>query len=407
MASVKGLLLAGRPAAGARRAAAIAALVFIPAFWVAGCAAISGSGPSAGSVTGEAGPPEAPRYELVDANPYVADILRRRSPESFRARFGDYRPSVEPKIGIGDTVSVTIWEAGAGGLFSSPLSSDRFSTGSKSATIPDQVVGRDGAITVPYAGRIPVAGRTARAVQAVIEQALAGKAIQPQVLINVSRSVSNTVTVAGEVVTGARVPLSVKGDRVMDVIAAAGGIRAPVNETYVQLSRGQVTARVPLTRVTSSAKENIFMRPDDVLTVIRDPQTFIAYGATGRNAEIPFDAEGINLTQALAKAEGLLDSRADPEGVFVFRFEPYHVARALRPQSPLIQPGYATPFVYRFNLREASILFVAQSFEMQDRDLLYVSNAPITDVAKALEIVGLLIRPAAVGASAVAISQRF
>ncbi|MGH6869333.1 MAG: polysaccharide biosynthesis/export family protein, partial [Methylocella sp.] len=201
---------------------------------VAGCSAISGSGPSAGDVADEAGTGAAPRYELVDIDPRVVETLRHRGPDSFLSHFGDYRPSVEPRIGIGDTVSVTIWEAGAGGLFSAPLVADRFSTGSKSATIPDQVVGRDGAITVPYAGRIPVAGRTTRAVQTIVEHALQGKAIQPQVLVNVTHSVSNTVTVTGEVVNGARVPLSVKGDRVMEVIAAAGGIRAPVNETYVQ-----------------------------------------------------------------------------------------------------------------------------------------------------------------------------
>jgi polysaccharide biosynthesis/export protein len=363
----------------------------------AGCSSLSGIGPSAGDVVEEAGPGAAPRYELVDIDSNVVEILRQRGPNSFLAHFGDYRPSVEPRIGIGDTVTVTIWEAGAGGLFSAPLGADRFSTGSKSATIPDQVVGRDGAITVPYAGRIPVAGRTTRDVQTIVEHSLQGKAIQPQVLVNVVHSVSNTVTVTGEVVNGARVSLSVKGDRVMEVIAAAGGIRAPVNETYVQLSRGDVTERVAMTRVSSDPKENIYMRANDVLTLIRDPQTFIAYGAMGRIAEIPFDAEGINLSQALAKAGGLLDAQSDPAGVFVFRYEPEDVARALRPDSPLIQHGYSTPVVYRLNLREANSLFVAQNFHILNRDLLYVSNASIDNLRKVMEIVGLLTGPAYTG----------
>jgi polysaccharide biosynthesis/export protein len=363
----------------------------------AGCSSLSGIGPSAGDVVEEAGPGAAPRYELVDIDSNVVETLRQRGPNSFLAHFGDYRPSVEPRIGIGDTVMVTIWEAGAGGLFSAPVAADHFSTGSKSATIPDQVVGRDGAITVPYAGRIPVAGRTTRDVQTIVEHALQGKAIQPQVLVNVVHSVSNTVTVTGEVVNGARVSLSVKGDRVMEVIAAAGGIRAPVNETYVQLSRGDVTERVAMTRVSSDPKENIYMRANDVLTLIRDPQTFIAYGAMGRIAEIPFDAEGINLSQALAKAGGLLDAQSDPAGVFVFRYEPEDVARALRPDSPLIQHGYSTPVVYRLNLREANSLFVAQNFHILNRDLLYVSNAPIDNLRKVMEIVGLLSQPAYTG----------
>ncbi len=366
-----------------------------------GCAGfLTGAGPSTEDVVEQSAPSSIPRYEIVDIDSPVIDILRRRRTDSFLAHFGDYRPSVEPKIGVGDTVAVTIWEAGAGGLFSAPLVTDRFTTGSKSSTIPDQVVGRDGAISVPYAGRIHVAGRTTQEVQTVVERALAGKAIEPQVLINMPKSVSNSVTVTGEVVNGARVPLSVRGDRVMDVIATAGGIRAPVNETYVQLSRGNETVRVAMTRVSSDPRENIFMRPNDVLTLIRDPQTFIAYGATGRNAEIPFDAEGITLSQALAKAGGLLDFRSDPAGVFVLRFEPESVVRALHPDSLLAVPGRVTPVVYRLNLRDTASFFIAQSFRVQNRDILYVTSAPINDVRKIMEVVGLLSGPATTGLAA-------
>jgi polysaccharide export outer membrane protein len=363
------------------------------------CSGIPNSGPSADDIVQQAGATTVPRYELVDIDASVVDLLRQPNTASFLAHFGDYRPSVEPRIGIGDSVLVTIWEASAGGLFSAPLAGDKFTAGSKSATIPEQVVGRDGSISVPYAGRINVAGKTPRDVQTIVEKALEGKAIQPQVLINVTRSVSNSVTVTGEVVNGARVPLSIKGDRVMDVIAAAGGLRAPVNETYVQLSRGSTTVRVPMTRVSSDPRENIYLRPSDVLTLIRDPQTFIAYGATGRNAEIPFDAEGISLSQALAKAGGLLDVRSDPAGIFVFRYEPDFVVRILRPSSPLLQPDRLTPVVYRLNLHDANGLFVAQNFRIHSRDLLYVSNAPITDVEKTLGILNTVIAPSVTAAT--------
>jgi len=80
--------------------------------------------------------------------------------------------------------------ANDGGLFSGPLVADRFSAGSKSALIPEQPVGRDGAISVPYAGRIKVAGRRPQDVQSLIENELAGKAIQPQVLVSVTKPIS-------------------------------------------------------------------------------------------------------------------------------------------------------------------------------------------------------------------------
>ncbi len=363
-----------------------AALIVSLTSWLGACAMIPNSGPSTGDIVDKKGTSGAPQYELVDITPQVIGILRGQNHESFEARFGDYRPSQEPRIGVGDSVEVLIWEASPNGLFSAAATSDAesLSTGSRDTVIPSQVVGRDGAISVPYAGRVPVVGRTTRGVQKIIEDALKGKAIQPQVVVNVTHAVSTTVTVTGEVTNGSRVPLSVRGDRIMDVIAEAGGVRAPVDETYVQLSRGTVTARVPLSRVASDAREDIYLRPDDVLTLIHDPQTFIAYGATGKNDEIPFDAEGITLAQAVAKAGGLVDTRSDATGIFVVRHEPESVVRLLHPDLSL--PGPQIPVVYRLNMRDPNSLFAMQSFQLRNRDLVYVSNAPLTDMQKVMGI---------------------
>ena len=355
---------------------------------LSGCALLPASGPSAGDVVQQASVDQTLRYEVIDIDPTVIQTLRRRGFESLAARFGDHKISAESVIGVGDTVTVTIWEAGPGGLFSTPsANTQQVSAGSNSATIPGQVVGRDGGITVPYAGRVQVVGKTTRAVQRSIEQALDGKALQPQVLVNVTSPVSDSVSVTGEVATGARVPLSVRGDRVLDVIAEAGGVRAPVNETFVELSRGSRTSRLPLTRIIADPNENIYVHPDDVLTLVRDPQTFLAYGATGQNAEIPFEADGITLAEALAKAGGLNDFRSDPRGVFIFRYEPEPIARALRPDSPLVSRGHLTPVVYRLNLTDANSLFLEQGFHIANRDLIYVSNSPSTAVQKVFSII--------------------
>ena len=269
------------------------------ALTLVGCASLPDSGPSASDVTTrQIDGNQVQRYTVVDINPTTIDALKRRGVGSFYSQFGDRRVSAESVIGVGDAVTVTIWEAGAGGLFSGTGSAattvvSSVSTGANSATIPEQIVGRDGGITVPYAGRVRVVGKTTRDVQKVIEQALEGKAIQPQVLVNVTKPISSSVAVNGEVVTGAQVPLSVKGYRVLDVIALAGGVKYPVNEDFVELSRGSRTARVPSITIVNNPRENIYLHPNDAITLVHDPQTFIAYGALGSVAEIPFQADGI------------------------------------------------------------------------------------------------------------------
>ena len=355
---------------------------------VAGCSTLPDSGPSANDVaTQQASAEQGQRYLVVDINGAAIEALKHRGLGSFYAQFGDRRLSAEPVVGIGDSVTVTIWEAAAGGLFTAPAVTNTISTGSNSATIPEQTVGRDGGITVPYAGRVHVAGKTTRAVQKEIEEALQGKAIQPQVLVNVTKPVSDSVSVGGEVAQGSLVPLSVKGDRVLDVVDQAGGVRSPVNETFVELSRGLTTSRMPLVRIVADPRENIYMHPNDVLTLVRDPQTFIAYGAMGQNAEIPFNADGISLAEALSKAGGLLDHRADPRGVFVFRYELESVARELAPDNPLVLSGRLTPIVYRLNLADPNSLFLEHNFPMANRDLVYVSNSPSTEVQKVFNII--------------------
>ncbi|MQT15297.1 polysaccharide biosynthesis/export family protein [Segnochrobactrum spirostomi] len=364
---------------------------------LAGCG-IPKVGPSASEVLNTANQAKS-NYIVVDITPSVVSALRSRPPEGFSQRFGDYRSSVEPRIGVGDTLSVTIWEAGAGGLFTAPLTTEKFSTGSKSATIPNQIVGRDGTITVPFAGNIPVVGKTPGQVQTEIESALVGKADQPQALVSVLQAVSSSVTVTGEVANGARVPLSMKGDRILDVIAAAGGLRAPVNETTVELSRNGKTATMPLIRIVTDPRENIFVRPGDSLVLVRDPLSFLAYGATGANAEIPFQSDRLTLAQALVKAGGLQDYRADPAGVFIFRYEPASIARQLAPTNPAVRDGTLTPIVYRINMRNPDSLFLIQQFEIQNKDVLYVSNASLTDTQKALQIFNMIASPTATGAS--------
>ena len=384
------------------------ALIALTAALMGGCSVLPAAGPTSRQVDSgaEVATPDGlfARYEIIDITPAVVEALRTRPLDSLLASFGDHRPSLEPVIGIGDAISVSIWEAGSGGLFSGPLVADRFSAGSKSALIPEQVVGRDGGISVPYAGRVQVLGRRAQDVQALIENELAGKAIQPQVLVNVTRAISQTVTVTGEAAAGARIPLTMRGDRLLDVIATAGGVRSAVNETFIRLSRGQVTATVPMTAVVSNPRENIYLRPGDVLTLVRDPQTFLAVGALGNATELPFSAEGITLAQALARARGLSDFQADPTGTYIFRFEPASVVRKLNPGSKLLGTPLV-PVVYRIDMRDPNSLFMTQAFRMRNRDLVYVSNAPFTELQKVLSVFSTVTGPV-IGAAAIYANTR-
>ena len=205
-----------------------------------------------------------------------------------------------------------------------------------------------------------------------------------------TKSLANSVTVTGEVVAGARVPLSVKGDRLLDLIAAAGGAKSPIYETFVRLSRGGVTATIPMETLVSEPAENIYAQPGDVLTLVRLPQSFTVFGATGANAQVPFTAEKMTLVEALAKAGGLQDMRADPAGVFLFRFEPPSVVNALGRPQLRTGPDGSSPIVYRLDLRDAKSYFLAQRVPIEDKDIIYVANADLNELQKFFALLNTL-----------------
>src|SRR5438067_8323504 len=374
----------------------LVAVISLLACVVAGCSALPTSGPTASDVRSQEVRDNQTRFNLVDITDNVVATLLAEPAESFHARFKKYGRPPQPKIGIGDSLVISIWEAAGGGLFgTSPT--DHVSAGSRSVTIPEQVVGRDGGISVPFADRVPAAGRLPVEVQKAIEQRLQEKAFEPQVIVTVTKSLSNSVTVAGEVVSGARVPLSLKGDRLLDLIAAAGGAKSPVYETFVRLSRDGVTATIPMESLVADPAENIYAQPGDVLTLVRLPQSFTVFGATGSNSQIPFSAEKMTLVEALAKAGGLQDQRSDPAGVFLFRFEPPKIVNALGRPQLRSGPDGATPVVYRLNLRDAKSYFLAQRFPVEDKDIVYVANADFNELQKFFTLLNTLTGPVITG----------
>jgi polysaccharide biosynthesis/export protein len=361
-----------------------------------GCAYLPTAGPTAGDVVERGVQDNQIRYDVVDVDPRVVAALLAQPVESFRTRFGNYGKPAAPKIGIGDTVSVSIWEAAGGGLFgTSPT--DHVSAGSRSVTIPEQVVGRNGTITVPFAAQVPVAGRTTVEVQHEIERRLAEKAIEPQVIVTIGKSVTYAATVSGEVVNGARIPLSVNGDRMLDLIALAGGAKAPVYSTFVRLSRSGVTVTIPMARLVADPAENIYAQPGDILTLVQIPQTYSVLGATGQNAQITFNAERITLVEALAKAGGLQDLRSDPTGIFLFRFEPPTVVAALNAPQLATGPDRTSPVVYRIDMSDANSYFLAQRFPVEDKDIIYVSNARLNELQKFFTLLNTLTGPVITG----------
>ena len=362
-----------------------------------GCASFKEWLPSSGPMREEVKPsassqvnlnPDAPTVQLVEVN---ETTLRLVNNAQKRSQFSTlFKPADTNRnlVGAGDVLDVNIWEASPALLFGATAMTVLPTAGGSSAkasTFPDQVVNVDGNISIPFAGTIKASGKSTQAIAQEITAALKNKANMPQVMVRMTRNTTSAVTVVGEVVNSQIIPLTPRQEKLLDAIAAAGGVKQAINKITVQLARNGVVHSMPLESVIKDPSQNISLAAGDVITAYFQPYSFTALGATGQNQEVAFEGQGISLVQALARVGGLQDNRADAKGVFVFRFEdPEAVPEQAR--GGIRTEDNKVPVIYRMNLAQGSAFLTAQTFPMKNKDVVYVSNASSVELQKFLNI---------------------
>jgi polysaccharide biosynthesis/export protein len=297
-------------------------------------------------------------------------------------------------VGPGDVLQISIFEVGTG-LFSrrTVAAEEAFDPGAGSSSLGNVVVDREGAITLPYVGRLEVAGMAPAEIQGAIERGLAGLSQNPQALVSVKQNVSNTVVVAGDVLKPGRQPLSLAHERLLDAVAAAGGTGQVSQNMVVRFTRRGRTIEQPLYTIVSGSSDDLPLLPGDRIELIRQPRSYTVFGATGRVSQIPFDTSELSLAEAVARAGGPSDAAADASAVFVFRYAPpATMPSRVETSASLIQDA-RMPIIYRLNLMKPSSYFLAQRFSMQDKDLIYVANARANQPTKLAQIINLLFSP--------------
>jgi polysaccharide export outer membrane protein len=368
-----------------RPKASIPALLIASMVAISGCSIIPSSGASNSDIADAKATDSLP-LKIVDVDDVIARrVLAANKRVLFSDVFGaESRPGY--LVGAGDVLEVSVWEAPPATLFGSTVIDSRGSAmTTRVTTFPEQMVSYEGGINIPFAGTIKVSGKSPQQVEAEVARRLQGKANQPQVLVRVTRNATSNVTVVGEVGQSTRMPLTAKGERLLDAVATAGGVKQPVGKVTLQLTRGQVVQAMALDTVIQDPKQNIVLQPGDVVTALFQPLSFTALGATGKNEEVFFEAQGITLAQALARAGGLQDSRADARGVFIFRYEEPLVL-GVAGENPPLTPDGKVPVIYCVDLKDPRSFFVAQGFPIRNKDVMYVSNAPAAELQKFMNI---------------------
>ena len=357
------------------------------------CSLLPATGPSSDAVNSNATAGvrsnAALPYALVDVSADTIGFLSQPNVVTFKGEFPDKRPKPNQVVGVGDVLNISIFEAAPGGLFTPGQAAG--ARPGNFVDLPAQAVDQKGSIYVPYAGEIPAAARTIPEIQQAVVARLRNRAIEPQVVISLNQQHSSVVSVLGDVNTPGVLALNSVGERLLALIARAGGPKFEAIESYVTLQRDGKRVRVLLSRVVHDPRENIFIRPNDVIFITREAPTFTALGALnqnvfGFNSEIPFDVETLTLAQAIGKAGGLNDNQSDAREVYVYRHEDRHFLEKLGVDTTRFTYD-RVPTIYHVNLRDPSGYLLASGFQMRTKDVMYVANAKVVDYFKLLNLI--------------------
>ncbi|WP_247321234.1 polysaccharide biosynthesis/export family protein [Bradyrhizobium sp. 21] len=332
--------------------------------------------------------PTAPlAYALMPVNPAILQATNAFTDASgmvfSRLPGGNYR---DVTIGIGDIVTVTVYEAQAGGLF---IPREAGVRPGNFVDIPRQQVDQSGNINIPYAGSVKVAGLTPRAVSNIIRERLKDRAIDPQAVVSVAEQRGNQISVLGEVNSPQRFPVDPGGIRLMGAIARAGGPKYPSYESTITIKREGRTYSESMSSVVHNPNEDALLAPGDVVFLTRIPRVYMVFGSTPspgsiggtNNRRFSFENDNMSLAEAIAKAGGLDGNRADSKSIYLYRFEPKPLLERIGIDVSQF-PTKSVPAVYKFDMSKPDGWFQADTFRMRDHDVISVAESPSTEFIK-------------------------
>lgn len=336
-----------------------------------GCTAIPSDGPSA-RVVEHSARHNSNKFALVELNYKTTQEIATRPELALTGLSHSSSNAPVDLIAVGDAVSVSVFEAGSNGLFARPA---ELAGGNTPQTFPRLVVDDRGMLTIPFAGDIPVAGLRPKDAAERIRQALRGRAVDPQVTVTQLESNANTVSVIGEVRNSGRFGLAANNDRLLDVIASAGGPTRLTGDIEVVVVRGMHSAETPYSELLRDPAQNIRLAPHDQVRLLYKPRKYSTFGALAHDAQVPMEDDVVTLAAAISRVGGLDPNNANGSSVLVFRFERPEVAAALGVDTAPTPKG--VPILYRLDLSKAEGYFVANTFEIEPDDLVYVPRAGI------------------------------
>lgn len=230
--------------------------------------------------------------------------------------------------------------------------------------VAGRTVGPDGSFFYPYIGRVQAAGRTTADIRAEMARRLSDYLTDPQVDVSVMKYRGRKAYVVGQVEKPGPVAITDDPLYITNLIAQAGGLRDDANLNDVILNRDGVLRPVNLYALyyQGDISQNLLLKDGDIINIperTQDKVFVLGEVIEPQAKELPW--ERYSLADALGDARGLDPVTSKASQVYVIR-----AVDEDRPQ------------IWHLDASSPSALVLADGFELQPRDVVYVDAAGVT-----------------------------
>ena len=225
-------------------------------------------------------------------------------------------------------------------------------------------IDQQGMLDFPYAGKLKLAGLTTVEAHQQVVRSLSRYLKNPKVTMRVLTYRSKRVYIDGEVKQPGVQAINDLPMTLTEAINRAGGVTPMADQSRIMVSREGKTYQINMPQLVQRSvnPSSIMLASGDVVRVLSRDETkiFISGEVTSPRA-LPMRNGRLTLTEALGEAGGINPVTGDARQVYVVR---------RTSQSSV---------VYQLDANAPGALAMAEGFELNPRDVVYVAATPLTN----------------------------
>ena len=285
------------------------------------------------------------------------------------------------KVGPGDVLQIVVWDhPELAAALGQPAQNARTTD-----AMPGFLIDEDGNVQFPYAGTLHVTGKNVGTIQKELTSRLSRVYQKPEVTVRVASFRAQQIYVDGEVRTPGAQPVNDIPMSLTSAINQGGGFSANADRSRVELIRNGVVYPLNVDDLIKRGRNpsDIYLQAGDLVRVAsREDSGVYVMGEVNKPATIlPMRNGSLTLSQAISDSGSFDSNTAAAKQLFVIR-----------------NSTSESPQVYHLDATSPVSMVLANQFELQPKDVVYVGQGGLVRFNRVLNLLLPAINAAVTGA---------